>query len=433
MGNDMKYEYGDTQMKKSILYAMFLFLLFSPVKQIKADEISELKQQMAQMMDRLAQLEARQKLKERSLSQQIEEVKAQKSESATIPDSLKWAEKVKISGDFRYRHEHIDEEEAGSVRWKYGRDRHRIRARLMLESVINDEWGLGFRLASGSDDPTSTNQTLDSSFSSKEIWLDLAYFDFHPASVEGLNVYGGKIKNPFYTVGGNQLVWDGDVTLEGIAAKYKVPLGDADTLHLTGGGFWVDERSSGVDTSLWGAQAYIKHEIGNPDYIIGGVSYWDYGNIQGQAVLTSTLGNTVSGGNYASDYDIIELFGEYGTKVAKMPFALFGNWIQNVVANSNEDTGWLVGAKLNKTKDPGSWELSYMYRDLEADAALGTFTDSDFIGGGTDGKGHVFGMGYQIQKNTTAALTYFHNEDSANSSGYDFDYRRLQFDLKFKF
>ncbi len=183
-------------------------LLFFSAGAVRADELSDLKQQMEaatkmmqEMQERMAQLEARQKIKEQSLTERLDNVEKktveiEKAAPAGLPTSASWVERIKWSGDFRYRHESIDEETTGSVRWKDGRNRHRIRARLMLEAVLNDEWGVGFRLASGSADPTSTNQTLDDSFSSKDIWLDLAYFDYHPAAVKGLNVYGGKMKNP---------------------------------------------------------------------------------------------------------------------------------------------------------------------------------------------------------------------------------------------
>lgn len=437
--------------KKTMLaiVAVGLLLLLAPAS-LRADEIGDLKEQlkvqqqmMQQLQERLAQLEARQEIKEKSLTQKIEEV-AQKAEQkpAALPDSLKWAEKVKISGDLRYRHEHIDEQQLGSVRWKDGRDRDRIRARLMLEALLNDEWGLGFRIASGSADPVSKNQDLGTSFSSKDIWLDLAYFDWHPASVPGLNVYGGKVKNPFYAVGKNQLIWDHDLNPEGIAATYAKALSDRDTLYLAGSGFWVGENIAGTsrDVSLWGAQAYWKHTIGNPDTLIVGASYFDYGNIKGAANLPSTwssstsfLGNTASGGVYASDYDIVEVFGEYATKVGSMPVSVFGDWVKNISAATSEDTGWLIGATLNKCKDPGSWEIGYNYRDLEADAVVGALNDSDFIGGGTDGKGHVFSAAYQVHKSVQAALTYFLNQDTANSQDCELDYHRLMADMLFKF
>jgi len=450
----MKNPIGEKRILFLTIYLGELVLLLWPSGRVKADELSELKQQITEqnqklqeLLERLEQLEARQKLKEQSLTEKIEQVAEKQKEPITLPDSLKWAEKVKISGDFRYRNQHVDAEEVGSVRWKKGRTRHRIRTRLMLEAIVNDEWDVAFRLASGERDiladegdmfanPTSANQTLKQNFSSKDIWLDLAYFNWHPAAREGLNVYGGKVKNPFYDIGKGQLIWDSDINPEGIAAQYQIPLGQRDTLNINGGGFWVDESSTGVDTSLWGIQGYLKHTIGNPDYILGGISYWDYGNIKDKTDKFGILaGNTAdpSGTKWASDYDICEVFGEYGTKCFGLPVAICGDWVQNLVAVSGEDTGWLVGAKLNKAQEPRSWEFFYNYRELEADAVLGAFTDSDFGGGGTDVRGHKFGFTYQLAKNLQAVLTCYFNENDRSSSSRDLDYRRLTTDLKFKF
>jgi type II secretory pathway pseudopilin PulG len=359
-----------------------------------------------------------------------------KGELGAVPD---WVKNIKISGDFRYRHESIDAETDGD--WATGRNRHRVRARFNIGTKLDEEWDLGFRLASGSGDPASTNQTLADSFSTKGFWLDLAYFDWHPLSMEGLNLYGGKMKNPFYKVGKTELVWDGDLNPEGIAAKYVMPLSDSDSLHINGGGFWVDEDEAGVDTSLWAAQTYLKHTFENKTYLLGGASYFDYGNIENRGSLqdtwsddTSFFGNTTAAGGteFASDYDIAEGFVEYGFKYADMPVSIFGNYAHNTVARTNEDDGWLIGFKLNKAKEPGSWDFRYNYRELEADAVLGAFTDSDFIGGGTNGRGHEFGFNYQLTENVQAGLTYFINERDRDGANDD-DYRRLQADLMFKF
>ncbi len=432
--------------KGILLLLLILAMPLWPGSRAKGDELAELKQQITEqnqklqeLMERLEQFEARQQQKEKVLTEKIEEV-AQKKDSVTLPDSLKWVEKVKISGDFRYRHERIDEEKTGSgVRWKDGRDRDRIRARLMIEAMVNDDWGLGFRLASGSADPVSTNQTLEDSFSSKTLWLDLAYFNWHPQSLKGTNVFGGKIKNPFYKVGGNQLIWDSDLNPEGIAAQFTIPFASKTELHINGGGFWVDESSSGVDTSLWGLQGYVKQPIGKSDFVLGGVSYFDYGNIQGRGDLQSTwssssnfFGNTISSSKFASDYDILEAFAEYGTQLIGKPFTVYGDWAKNLVASSGEDSAWLIGGKFNKAKEPGTWEAGYSYREMDADSILGAFTDSDFIGGGTDGRGHEFGFTYQLAKNLQACVTYFFSEID-RTSGRSLDYRRLQLDLNLKF
>lgn len=345
-----------------------------------------------------------------------------------------WVKKLNISGDLRYRHESIDSDTSGH--WARGHNRNRIRARLSVDAQVDDAVDVGFRVASGSSDPASSNQTLADSFSSKELWLDLAYFDWHPTGVKGLNTFGGKMKNPFYKAGKNQLIWDGDVNPEGVAARYVIRLGDHDKLNVTGGGFWVDESSGGVDTSLWGVQTYLKHDFENNDYVLGGASYFDYGNIRGRGDLKSTwsssasfFGNSATGSTFDDDFDIFEAFAEYGFKLVKAPASVFGDYVKNRTATSSKDTGWLVGFKFNKAKNPGSWELSYDYRDIEADAALGSFTDSDFIGGGTNGRGHSLGFRYQMYKNVQAALTSFINKRGNNNDRY----RRLQADMICKF
>jgi hypothetical protein len=200
----------------------------------------------------------------------------------------------------------------------------------------------------------------------------------------------------------------------------------------------VEERDSddSVDSSLWGIQAYLKNKFDNDAYLLGGMTYYDYGNIDGQGDLGSTwgtstkwFGNTNVGGTFAYDYDIIEGFAEYGFKLGDFPVAVFGDYAHNTSAPSSQSNGWLIGCTFNKLKDPGSWRFGYDYRDIDSDAVVGQFNDSDFVGGGTDGKGHRFNLAYQIAKNFEAGLTYFLNKRGDN----DDDYRRLQADLTFKF
>lgn len=482
-------------MKQRVLLLMMISVLSAlwPSGVVWADEISELKEQLRlqsemlkQLQQRIVEIEARQKAKDQTLTAKIDAV-AQKTEAVALrteavalktdavalrtekietlrpTTSADWTQRIKWSGDFRYRFEHTDEEIADGVRWHDGQTRNRIRARLMIEAIVNDEWDVAFRLASagpGSDaphegNPTSGNQDLENAFSSKNIWLDLAFFRWHPASIEGLEVFGGKVKNPFYTVGKNSLIWDPDLNPEGISLQYQTPVTNACTLFINGGAFWVDEihnsasavSASGADISLWGIQSYVKHTVQDSEYVLAGASWFDYANLQGQSPLAKTwsgstskwFGNTTADGVYVNDYDLLELFTEYGTECAALggrPVTIFGEYVRNTAATTGEDEGWLAGFSVNKCKDPGSWEFRYNYRVLEADAVVGQFTDSDFIGGGTDGKGHKFGFTYQLARNTQAGLTYFHDEDDADTattSRRGLDYRRLQADLKFKF
>jgi hypothetical protein len=430
-----------------LLLVLGLAVLLRPVA-AGADELSDLKQELqeqkqrsSELENRINQLEARQKLKERSLNEKIDavEAKTEQTGDATtgLPDSLKWLEKINISGDFRYRYEYIDLEDRPT------RNRNRIRARLMISAMVNNEWDLVFRMATGETDivddtiiadPVSTNQTLGEFGSRKDFWLDLAYFDYHPAGIEGLNVLGGKIKNPFLVVGKNQLMWDSDLNPEGVGLTYSLPFGESFVVGLSGGGFWLNEESSGADTSLWGIQAHARKDLSGSDHALVGAGWYDYGNLQGlEDEFGIGFGNTIDPGTgaWVYDYDIFELLAEYGTQIGKVPVSVFGTWVKNCAAGNGEDTGWLVGATAGKAKEPGSYQFGYDYRDVERDAVLAVWNDSDFNAGRTGGEGHVLRFAYQAFKNVQLALTYFHSEITYTDP--ELDYRRLQADVKLKF
>jgi SOS response regulatory protein OraA/RecX len=99
------------------------------VNQLKA-ELGAQKQRQAELEDRINQLEARQKLTDEKPPT------AEPKKEEAIPDILKWASKVNLFGDFRYRYEYIDQREAEV------RSRNRIRARLdsMPRSMTNSTW-----------------------------------------------------------------------------------------------------------------------------------------------------------------------------------------------------------------------------------------------------------------------------------------------------
>jgi hypothetical protein len=409
-----------------------LLLILALACSVRADEISDLKKQLAQMQARLEQLEAQQK---KTIAEEVNKA-VEKKQVSSLPESMKWIEKVKISGDFRYRYEGIDAESGG--KWVDSVNRNRIRARLGISAKVNDDVDLGLRLASGATDPVSTNQTLEDSFSSKALWLDQAYFNWYPGAAEGFSFFGGKMPQPFYRAGGNQLIWDDDLNPEGLAAKYKLPISDSLEAYINGGGFWVGhaDTASAPETSLWGMQGYLKNTFEDKTYLLGGMSYYTYGNIEGEPNVSSLwgknsfFGNTSLNGEYRYDYEIIEGFAEYGFELADYPVAVFGDYAHNTAAPSSKSNGWLVGCTFNKLKDPGSWRFGYDYRDIDSDAVVGQFNDSDLIGGGTGGKGHKFNFAYQLAKNFEAGLTY-HLDEKKNTDNDK--YHRLQADLVFKF
>ncbi len=441
---------------------ILLVLVMAAPLNAKADEIGDLKRQFAEqqkmllkMQHRLEQLEKQQAAKQAPVSpanqKQLEllvnKMFEENKSDFVAPD---WVQNITPFGDFRYRYESLGK--TGNAEVTNKRRRNRIRARLGFKAKINDEWDTIFRIASGSSEtPTSTNQSLGESsalgeegqdaFASKALWLDLAYFDWHPATYPGLNVFGGKMKLPFYRVGKNELVWDSDVNPEGGAASYNWDLDDATKATLIGGAFWMAERSGDADAGYFGIQAMAKHKFDNSSHLLAGASYYDIGNIDGMAALDSVSlnGNTAEGTNYRYDFDIVEGFAEYGWKCNGMPVAVFGNYVENTAATNGNNTAYSIGFQLNKAKKPGSWQFKASYREVEPDAVFGGLSDSDFIDGGTGGKGWELGYKYQLTKNINAALTYFINDrdrrtgdDTSGGSGRQ-NFNRLQADLVFKF
>ena len=364
--------------------------------------------------------------------EEVDKKSNQLSESNSIAD---WIEDVKIGGDLRLRYENIYDDDKDNYR-----NRLRIRARLKLDGKVNDEIDLHFRLASGSESPVGVNQTLDDAFSSKTIWLDHAYFDYHPEWFAGLSIWGGKMQNPFYKPQKTQLIWDNDLSPEGVAFKYYKNF-DPFEVFANSGGFYIDERSSDADSALFGIQSGLKYNFEELDaYLQGGAGYYYFTHTEGYKCFydsDDSHGNSatpeVVGSSdllYLDEYHLLEIFAELGFSISDIPVSLFGDYVRNTGAD-DEDTGWLAGFKINQCKKPGSWELVYNYRDLEQNAILGIFADSDFISGGTGVKGHKFTAGYQISDGWMAAISCFINKRDWDNDENDF--RKFQLNLNYKF
>ncbi|MBU8934843.1 MAG: putative porin [candidate division Zixibacteria bacterium] len=349
-----------------------------------------------------------------------------------------WSESITIKGDLRYRHEMI---EAGE---EDARHRQRIRARLGVYANVSPYTQVGIRLATGSTDPISTNQTLDGASSTKTFSLDLAYFETYHEAVPCLRITAGKLKNPFIKPAKSELIWDGDWNPEGGAVTINKTLGQID-LTMIGAGLWLDERASGDDSYLVAGQGIGRFHFNDGKSTVAvGVGFFNYVNTLGFEPYFDhdhSAGNTTvpyvedeevdTVLHYANDYDLIEVFGEITHKFQNTPVLVMADYVTNSGAYSLE-TGWLVGFQIGKAKKSGSWQLNYFYREVEKDAVVGAFTSSDFGGGGTDSKGHVLGGAVQLARNTVFKMTYFINETGLSEYATE-DFKRLQFDLQLKF
>jgi len=347
----------------------------------------------------------------------------------TVSSFANWADNIKLKGDLRYRHEMIDTDNSDA------RHRHRIRARVALDAKANDYTKIVVQFATGSTDPVSTNQTLTNGFSSKDVRLDLAYFQMSCPSLPHAIFTAGKMKKPFYLPGGSELLWDSDLNPEGGAIDFKHEF-DKSFIQLMASGLYIAERSKEEDSWLASGQVIAGTTL-NEDKtsIAGGGGYFYYNDTKGISPFFDSddaFGNSLdTNGNYLTDYRLIEAFVEVSHKMGEIPVVVMGDFVTNTEADSL-NTGWLAGIKVGKTKEPGSWAFRYIYRELEKDAVIGTFSDSDFRGGGTDARGHEIGGDYQVFDNVTAKVSYFMNETGLQLDDPE-DFQRLQIDLQLKF
>lgn len=364
----------------------------------KAD-IDDLKVQIALLQARLEDLEKGSVV----YKSQVEEV--DKSDS------------IKYKADLRYRHEGF------SVESRPTRHRHRVRARFGATLKVEDNLDLTFGLASGSNDPISTNQTLGQGNSSKNVVLDLAYAQWQ-SPVDGLKIRAGKFSNPLTRVGGSGLVWDGDLRPEGIGLTYN-----RGSMFLNAMGSWLRESSSSEDSVLYSAQLGSKQAIGPGQSLRFGIGYNTISSPE--PLFGEPAGNRTDDDNeLISDFDNAEIFIEYGQPVdwfLSGDALLFASHVTNLGA-SDANTGYTMGAKL---KTDGL-DLGWSYQRLEADAVFGGLSDSDFIGGGTDGSGHIIQASYPLGKKVKLQGTFFINETGLESNAGN-RYNRLMLDVSYKY
>jgi hypothetical protein len=376
------------------------------------------------------------------LQERVKALEAKGGEKPAEKKKESWTDRFSLNGDIRLRYERVEEDRVDD------RERFRFRVRLGLKAKVNDDVDFGFRLATGSaSDPISTNQTMGDSASKKAILVDQAQVTYHPSVAPGLSVIGGKMGNPLYLPGGSDLLWDHDLTPEGLAVKYCPKFGDFE-IHSTLATFYFLERyTSGndfADSSMLGIQAGLKYNfLEKKAYALLGLGYLDYFAIKGRTPFLQNRGNTLTGGAYTYDFNNLECYleGGYTLDISedwKLPLMVFAHFTQNIASDIDEDkTAWILGLGVGKLDKPGSFSFSYSYCQVEKDSMVSSFADSDRWGGGTDGNGHKFNAQIQAMKNVSFSLTWLLNtrliSDVNPPATKDTGYNRLQFDCSVKF
>ena len=330
-----------------------------------------------------------------------------------------WTERITFKGDFRLRHESIREEPGED------RDRERYRGRLGLDAKLTDNLEFGLRLATGDGDPVSTNLDFGESVSASNIRIDRAFLKW--SATDELELVAGEMENPLFLAGDTSLMWDSDFNPQGIASKFESGL-----FFGRAGGFLLDYRDDGVESRLYAAQAGVRFDVAGST-LSTGVGWFDFTHTVNHAPLYGDAkGNSVDiEGRYMYDYDIAEIFAQYESAIGNWPFTIFAEWTRNTRATT-ADVAYSFGALLGKAENARTAELSWEWRDIQADALVGTFTDSDLAGGRTDSSGHVVTGAYMLTDNMSVGATLIFSE-YGEFQGEPTDFDRVMIDVEFSF
>ncbi|MFT3930558.1 MAG: putative porin [Spongiibacteraceae bacterium] len=433
-----------------------------------------------------------------------------KQERWGLPGALpEWVNTIKFSGDMRVREESTFYAADNFDRSYYDfaslnkqgkftgtdkdylnttEDRHRLRSRFRfnVKAKINNWVDVGARLVTGNiTDPVSTNQTLGSYGQKWQTNFDLAYLKFATMDKQYM-LSAGRIENPFF---GSDLIWDADLTFEGVAASWWFLRNDhmdddfrSINPFITVGAFPISEvdRSSD-DKWLYAAQTGFQYEFRSQSKLTAALAYYAYENIVGKWNTTqddttfdytaptymqrgNTLFNIRNNSDSSSlnrlwanavDYRLANAYVEYDiASFSPIHIIAVADYVKNLGFDKDEvarrvgtvveeqsegyqarvTIGW---PQVTKARD---WQVSFIYRYVERDAVLDAFTDSDFHGGGTDAEGYIIKFDYGLLDNVWATLRWLSsNEIDANSflaTGYGtgkFGVDTLQLDLNAKF
>jgi hypothetical protein len=422
----------------------------------------------------------------RRLQQDLDAIKLERSkekeEAAKHPSKFPWG--IEIIGSVTLRYDITEVEDRQDLLLEDNEvEGLRSRNRLGFYYYPDGPVVGGLRLTTGGDpNPTSPFGRPGDAFRSKSFRLDEYYFTIrplkffddrpfaeHPFHVELLV---GKPHNPIWTGerGGfvSELVWDKDVNPEGLALKLSThKLGPVGVDFLTS--YYIVEQLDDLrfqgftkDTYLITAQLRLKFEP-TPD--IGGsiaFTFYDWENLNagarspvfdpanvvvtpGQRAFLLRPGFQITNntrdlgvgavGFLESDFQVIDLAGQvyFGLPVPSLrpEIFLYGEYINNLsVDNEEQGYGITIGLRGGgKDLALNPFMLWFTYRDVDQDATLATFADSD-LGAGTGYRGFSVGGTYRVHRNLQFEVKYYDYE------GFPFKLNSVQrwfFDAVFSF
>ena len=373
-----------------------------------------------------------------------------------MPD---WVTNLRLGGDVRLRYDGIYFDPAtGTGTGVVDRNRVRYRMRAGITATMLDDMEVGIRFTSaenkstgnnGMGDPISGNDTLTSNGSKKPLWIDLAYAKWQMLNRPDFSAtfIGGKMENPFTF---SEIVFDPDYTPEGGALQLGYHLNDQHSFKFNTGFFSLAEvGGSSHDSYLFGAQIRweaVWNKQWSSSFGLSGLAISDRQNLTHAAAGANPNVPDVSRGNTRpsavgaplSDFNPFILDGSVTYTKESFPFypgafpiKLAGEYVNNPGGDSpgaqvygkNRNTAYSIGMTLGKSGKKGTWDLTYKFKNLEANYWFEELVDSDHgsfyqnavgpnsftagYGAGTNLRGHYMRGAYSPTDSLTLSVNYY--------------------------
>ncbi len=338
--------------------------------------------------------------------------------------STSWKDTV-FSGDFTYRPRFARTGEEGVDH------RQRLRWRFGAHAPVSKDLDVFFQFSSGQGDPVSTTQTLGEGFTKKPLSLYKAYFRYQP--LEGLAMMAGKMDNPLFRAGSAQLIWDSDLTPEGMALSLSHTFSRL-TLFATGAAWWLSDRKPD-DPDAWLLTSQAGLDWKTPTWrlrLAGGFS--NFTGIRGFGPLFEGKlpGNSFGEENgetfYILDYNIVDVGIQLDVRAGNLPLFAYAQGAFNLAAEK-ENRAWLAGGGAGKLQEKGDVRLNVHVAYIQQDAVFLALSHSDFLGGAQPGQGIWGGITWKAGNNVYLSSAIHHGTRFLDNQ----DYVRLELDLMVKF
>lgn len=377
-------------------------------------------------------------------------------------------------GDIRARYEYREGEDAANLSER--RERGRYKLTLGMKTSAGDFYSdIALAMGAGGRSDNATFGSTNGANNKETVYIKRAMLGWK--MTDWLAVEAGRVANPLFTT---PMVWDGDLTFEGLVEKVNYKMGDVTLFgNFAQSQYKGDRKDFSIDTSdsasnnLLAFQGGAKFDLTKTVSAKAALTFTKFTNdhAPGASTFVPGLGNGTSlGTNPGATNDIttIEVPLELAFKLNDgMKLTAFSDYVKNIDgddrfdaavaagganaaairAAGKDDKAWLLGVGFGKSQGKtamkGDWSAKIWYQDVGVYALDPNAVDSDFMDSRINMKGVVFKGEYLLRDNVYLNLAAGHgsrkNDDlAAVGTGGDIalnldSFNLYQADITYKF